>query len=555
MKLEALRFFRHFGRMRQIATVLINYGFADLVDRLGLGQYLQWGRRLLFRRREPLPPVTRAARVRMVFEELGATFIKFGQVLSTRPDLLPEDVIAELAKLQEHVAPFSAELARREIEQQLGAPIDQLFSEFGEEPVASASLAQVHKARLRDGTPVAVKVRRPAVVREIESDLVILFHLATLLERHVEEAEVFDPVGLVGYFARTIRRELNFNREARTIDEFRRLFRNDATLHVPAVHWDYTTEAVLTLEWVEGCRVDDLERLDRWGIDRRQLAARGARLYMRQAFEIGLFHGDPHPGNIRILRDGRICLLDYGMVGVLDEQVRDDLVDLLVAVSRQDAAEMVERVLRLGNPVGPVDRVLLKMDARDFVNTYYGFELRRIDMRALLNDFIGILRSHRIRLPGDLMLLIRALITLEGIGRRLDPGFNLVEHVTPFIEDVLRERYNWENVRKRVVREAGTLLAALRDIPVQSAGILHKLGRDDFRIQLEHRRLDRFIDELDRSSNRIVVGMIISALIVASALLIRSFQIDSSWLMLGSFGLSSVLGVWLVISILRRGGL
>jgi len=508
-----------------------------------------------FRRQlEPERHYTRGQRVRMALESLGATFIKFGQVISTRPDLVPADIIDELVKLREHVRPFSSETAVEILQDELGASIDELFAEFEIEPVAAGSLAQVHRARHRDGTVLAVKIRRPNVVRDIERDLALMTELAILIERHIPEAEIFDPVGLVNQFSRTIQRELNFRREARTIDEFARLFRNDATLCVPKVYDDLTTEAVVTMEFIDGYRVDDVGELKEAGISSGDVAANGARIYMKQAFELGLFHGDPHPGNIRIMQDGSICLLDYGMVGMLDDEIREWLVDLFLAISHKNVAGAVELMRRFARPHHPIDAPLLRADVRDYVENYYGLSLERMNVGNMLTDFVTILSNHGVRCPADLMLLIRALVTLEGVGRQLDPKFNMAAHLAPVVEKVVRERYNPGRLANRLVDESKTLLKMAHDVPLFLGKSLEKLSEDDLRVQLEHRGLDHLITELDRSSNRIVIGLVMSALIVASALIIRTGD-HTLWLSVPIFILSSLLGVWLIYGVFRSGRL
>jgi ubiquinone biosynthesis protein len=549
------RFIRSLGRSREIATVLLNHGFGDLVERLHLRRYLQWGKRVLFRRQlEPEQHYTRGQRVRMALESLGATFIKFGQVISTRPDLVPADIVDELVKLREHVRPFPSETAVKILQDELGAGIDELFAEFEIEPVAAGSLAQVHRARHHDGTVLAVKIRRPNVVRDIERDLALMLELAILIERHIPEAEIFDPVGLVNQFSRTIQRELNFRREARTIDEFARLFRNDATLCVPAVYDELTTEAVVTMEFIDGYRVDHLDKLKEAGISSGDVAANGARIYMKQAFELGLFHGDPHPGNIRIMPDGSICLLDYGMVGMLDDEIREWLVDLFLAIGHKNVANAVELMQRFARPHHTVDAPLLRADVRDFVENYYGLSLERMNVGNMLTDFVTILSNHGIRCPADLMLLIRALVTLEGVGRQLDPTFNMAAHLAPVVEKVVRERYNPGRLANRLVDESKTLLKMAHDVPLFLGKSLEKLSEDDLRVQLEHRGLDHLITELDRSSNRIVIGLVMSSLIVASALIIRT-GVHTLWLSVPIFILSSLLGIWLIYGVFRSGRL
>ncbi len=342
MEPRPIRFLRNLGRMRQIVSVLLAYGFGDLVDRLHLRSYVRLGQRLLRRRSEPVKPLSRAQRARLSLEELGPTFVKFGQGLSTRPDLIPSDFVEELKELRENVPPFSGELAVQLITEAIGGNVGQI-QDISAEPIAAGSLAQVHTAVHNDGTKLAIKILRPGIRTEIETDLDLMHEFATLLHRYVPEFRVIDPVGLVRHFERVIRRELNLIREARTVEEFSRLFRDDATLKVPRVYTDLSSDSVLVMEFVDGIRVDDREELAANGISPRNIAANGARIFLKQAFEFGVFHGDPHPGNLRILPDGSICLLDYGMIGMLDEQTRDLLIDLLMSIAKRRREGRVAR--------------------------------------------------------------------------------------------------------------------------------------------------------------------------------------------------------------------
>lgn len=551
-----LRFLRNLARSREIATVFLNYGFGDLIERLGLRRYLQWGRRLISRKTREVPPeLTTAARIRMALQDLGPTFVKFGQVLSTRPDLIPIELVEELEKLQEDVPPFEAATARELIERELGQPVAELFARFEDEPMAAGSLAQVHRAVRPDGAEIVLKVRRPNVIRELERDLSLMFEVAQLLERHIPEIRVFDPVGLVNHFARTIRREVNFQREARSMDEVRKMFREDERLYVPHVYHDMSTEALLAMEYIDGCRLDDPDEVRAAGLDPHVIAIRGANIFMRQAFEFGMFHGDPHPGNMRLRADGRIALLDYGMIGYLNSDKREQLVDLFLAIVRNNVDRATAVVLEIGNPAQTVEAAMLRADIQDFIETYYGVPLEQLRIGPLLSDFVNILASHGLRCPADLMLLIRAIVTLEGVGRKLDPEFNLAAELAPFVERVVRQRYDPKRIAERAIADIRELYHATHDLPLHLGKTLQKLSEDDLRIHLEHQGLDKLITEFDRSSNRIVIGMITSAILLASAMVIRVTAGGSLWITVPAFVLSSLLGVWLIIGILRSGRL
>jgi len=533
----------------------LNYGFGDLIERTGVRRSIQWGWRLLwFKRAEPRPGLTTWQRIRMALQDLGPTFVKFGQVISTRPDLLPPELIEELSLLQERVRPFPGEVAAESIAEQLGRPVTELYASFESEPMAAGSLGQVHRATAHDGTPLAVKIRRPNVVREVERDLSLLAELAILLEYNVPESQVFDPVGLVNHFARTIRREMNFLREAKNAIEFQRLFRNDATLRVPLVYEELSTEAVLTMEFIDGLRADDPQLLRDRGIDPHAVARNGAQVFMKQAFDIGVFHGDPHPGNLRVLPDGTIALLDFGMVGTLDESKREELVDLLLAIVRHDVRRTVSTVQMLCQPSRPVDQSVLSADIKDFVDGFYGLPLEHIKIGRLLSEFVAMLSNHGLRCPGDLMLLVRAIVTLEGVGRTLDPQFNLASELAPFIERVVKRRYEPRRMMNRAFDDVRSLLSAAHDLPLSTSRVLDKLARDDLKIQFEHRGLDRLITEFDRSSNRVVISVIVASLILSSALVFREGS-SSTWISVPVFVLSGFLGVWLIYGILRSGRL
>lgn len=550
------RFLKNLNRGREVATVLLNYGFGDLLERLGLLPYLKWGRRLISRKNREVPEhLTTPMRIRLALQDLGPTFVKFGQVLSTRADLIPADVIQELARLQEQVPPFSTEAAHQQLEAAFGRPICQLLAHFDDQPLAAGSLAQVHAAISRDGRELAVKIRRPDVVQSVERDIGLMLELAQLLERHVPESRVFDPVGLVNQFTRTIRREMNFRREGRMMQEFARLFRGDSRLYVPVVDAELFSESVLIMERVEGLKIDDLAAIHQCRLDPAQLARNGAGIFLRMAFEMGVFHGDPHPGNIRIRPDGSICLLDYGMIGFLDEARRGLLIDLFVAIARSDVDEAIHVLLHLGQPTQHVQKGLLQADVRDFIDAYYGVPLEQVHVGNLLNDFIRILASHELHCPGDLMVLVRAIVTLEGVGRQLDPGFNLAGVLAPFVEKLIRERYHPRRVMERAIADFRTLLGAAHDVPLHLGKTLKKVSQGDLKVQLEHRGLDRLIGEFDRSSNRVVVALVISSLVVSTALIIRTAAPNSMWIALPIFILSGLLGVWLIWGILRSGRL
>ena len=558
-----VRILLNLNRGREIVQVLVRHGFGDAVRRLHLRRYLNVGRRIFFWRKdpEPGPEKTTAERLRLALEDLGPTFVKFGQVASTRPDVLPSGLIRELVKLRETVPPFPPAESVAAVEAALGKPVAEAFREFDPVPVAAGSLGQVHRAVGKDGSQLAVKVRRPGAKAETERDVSLMFDLASLVERRLPELRVFDPTGLVRHFARTIKREVDFTREAASAGEVARLFGPDhPDLVVPAVREDLTTEAVLTTEWLDGLPADDPHAIRAAGLDPAVIAAKGARVFLRQVFDHGLFHGDPHPGNVRVMPPterhprGRIGLLDFGMVGVLDEEVRDRLVDLLAAVARQDVAAVSRHLQVVGTPMAELDESALRADVREFLATHYNVPLARLRVAAVLGDFLSLLSRHRVRLPGDLMLLVRAAVSVEGTGRRLDPEFNLAAQLAPFARKLVRDRLDPKRLAKRFAGEAHELAGLAAAVPHQLGRTLDKLSRDELRVQLDVAGLDTLVQEVDRVGNRIAISLAMSALILASALLIRSVP-ESFWFAVPIFLLSSLLGLWLVYGVFRSGSL
>jgi len=431
---------RSIRRYRTILGILIKYGFGHIVEQLNIDYYLQLGRKIVTLGSAPkeIERLTQPERLRLALEELGPTFIKLGQLLSTRPDLIPHEYAEEFRRLQDKVPSFALKEVRDQIQLELGYPLEQFFSEFSSVPLAAASIAQVHRARLRSGEEVVVKVMRPGIGKIVDTDLDILMGLAYLIERHIPTGEVFDPIGIVREFRRTISREMDFAREGHTIDRFISNFSEDPTVHVPKVYWDYTGKTVLTMEFVAGIKVSEFNLLSKRGYDLRVIARNGANAFLKQVLIHGLFHGDPHPGNVFILDGNKICMHDYGMVGRVDEEIKYQLVDLLMAVLARDADRVIDLLLYSGELTEEVNTRQLKRDLSELIDDYYEIPLQEINAGKLLIDFVELLTRYRIKFPSDLMLLGKALVTMEGIGRQLDPDFNMIEHLKPFMEKLVR---------------------------------------------------------------------------------------------------------------------
>jgi ubiquinone biosynthesis protein len=554
------RTYRHLNRYRQILTILFKYGFGDLVERLKIDQYIEVGLQMISRkRRERVEKLTRAERVRMAFEELGPTYIKFGQVLSTRPDLIPVDFIEELSKLQDEVPPSPFRAIAAIIQAELGSSHEELFEVFEVTPLASASIGQVHKARFADGEAVAVKVQRPGIRKIIEVDLEIMLHLATLMERHIEELSIQRPVRIVEEFARTLEREIDYTLEATHMERFARNFLDDPTVYIPKVFRDTTTERVLTTELVDGIKVSELDRLEAAGLDRKVICARGANLVLRQVFDHGFFHADPHPGNIFILPNNVVCLLDFGMVGTVDRQTREDFVDLIDTVVHEDEMRATQVLLKLTEYEQEPDLRLLEREFADFIGQHLYKPLKDIEIGKLLHQILDLASRHRLMIPPDLFLMMKALGTIEGIGLMLDPDFDMIAQTAPFIERVKLARYNPQRISEDIFRTAGDLLHFIQKFPRDMLEIARLVRQQKLSLKFEHQSLETMLGTYDQISNRISFSIIIAALIVGSALIVISktppFMYGISLIGIIGFLAAALMGVWLLVAILRKGRL
>ncbi|HVO68350.1 MAG TPA: AarF/ABC1/UbiB kinase family protein [Syntrophales bacterium] len=554
------RTYRNIVRYRQILTVLFKYGFESLIDRLHLGQYLDIGIRLISRKpRERFDVLSRYERLRMAFEELGPTFIKMGQILSTRPDLIPVEFIRELEKLQDNVPPFPFSQVKEIVERELHASLTDTFLHFHESPLAAASIAQVHRAQLKTGEEVIVKVQRPGMRKIIDVDLEILFHLASLAEKYIEELEIYRPTKIVEEFAFTLEKEINFNVEASYVERFSRQFLGNKNVYVPGIFRHMTTEHVLTMEYVEGIKVSDITALDQKGFDRKIIASRGADLMLEQIFMNGFFHADPHPGNVCVLPGNVICYLDFGMMGHVDQQARHNFANILYGYVLRDESKIAAATLKIVEWEDEPDRHALERDIASFMELHLYKPLKEIRIGYLLQEFLGLFIRHRLRLPPDIFLMVKALTEIEGVGLLMDPDFDMAERVEPFIKRLQMEKMQPKRLLGDFIESGSALVQLLKSIPEDMHDILTQVKQGKSRIRFEHRGLENFIFEMDRSSNRIAFSLIIASIIIGSSLIIMTnlgpHLFGFSMLGLVGYTIAGVLGVWLLISIFRSGKL
>lgn len=505
---------RYLGRYREIAQVLVGHGFGALVEQLGLLSLLSLPRRMVLRV-PPTPPLGTAGRLREALVALGPTFVKLGQALSTRPDLLPPDFVHELGKLQDTVPSFPAEVAIAMIEESLGHPIAQLFAHFEQEPLAAASLGQVHAARLHSGEHVVVKVQRPDIAARINTDLAILADLAALAQERLPLGQQYDLVELAWEFSATVRAELDYRREGRNADRFRQLFVNNHAIYIPKIYWAYTEGRVLTSERLYGVKVNDAAALAAAGINRAGLAHNCLQLILVEIFSHGFFHSDPHPGNFFAMPGEVLGVVDYGQVGSLDRPTTQAMLLLLAAMVDRDNAGMIRAIERLGLVQRREVTPQLRRDLERFTEGLVDRPLGEISARETVNELLSLLRRHHIRMPGPLALLLKALVMMEGVGLQLDPNLDVFGIARPYVQQAIIEGLSPVALGDQALRGARDLSEVAIELPYQAAELIQRLNAGDLRIQTEERELRRVAGAMIEATNRIALALVLAAMILA----------------------------------------
>lgn len=499
-------------RYRQIADVLTRHGLGFLAGVTGLGRWVPFHHGLLgHERREE--PYTTPEHVRSALAELGPTFIKLGQLLSTRPDILPAEYVRELSKLQDAAPPVPPPVIRELIQQELGGTPEEAFANFDPDPLASASIGQAHLATLQDGTEVVVKVRRPNVNTVIETDLEILQNLANKASRRWTAAAPYNLPGLASEFAASLRQELDYLREGQNAERFASNFRADPDVHIPRVFWGTTTSRVLTLERIAGIKVNDMEGLARARVDRRALATKAARVAVSMVFEHGFFHADPHPGNLFIEPDGRIGLIDFGMVGEVDDALREQLGTVLAALTAHDADKLASALLDLSVVDRPVERERLRADLVGFVALYQGRRMGEVNIGALVSQLLALLRRHRLQLPQEIALLLRFFLMVEGMGVRLDPDFNLGAFLGPYARRLAMERLSPEAMARRLLTSGRDAAALAVDLPDKVRRLFDLVDASGVVVNLQGKELEPLVGRVERVGDRLVAGIVAAAFI------------------------------------------
>lgn len=496
---------RQMGRLRQVLSVAVRYGFGHVLDRTGLGSLVRL--RAGVTEDEELARRRWEVRIRMALEELGPTFVKLGQLLATRPDLVPLSLIEELRQLQDNVPPFDAAIARALLDEELGPRADSSFAHFDAQPLAAASIAQVHRARLRSGEEVVVKLQRPGLDERLRSDLELLSFVAGWLEEQLPEIRRFKPVMAIDELARSLKLETDFGNELRNIERFRQQVSSDPRIKVPQTWPGLSTRRVLTMEYLDGCKVTDTDTLAAWNVNPVDIAQVGITVVISSIFEHGFFHGDPHPGNFFVLRDGRLGVIDFGMMGSLDRERIDELLTFMAALLLGDAEMLVSLLLDLGLLGDSVDVRRLRSAVAALMGRYHGVDIASVDISAFLADAIEVIVEHEIDLPSDLLLIGKSLSTMEGIARQIHPGFNPLVDLRPlFVRLYLARALDPETYSRKLVRTARDWWSLANALPGEARILLRQARRGELRLEVVDPGQDRAFEGRDRQVNRAILA-------------------------------------------------
>jgi len=536
-------------RSFEIGRILARNGFGSLWSRWGIGTIL--GSIAKHEEGPNAASQTQPERLRITFEELGTTFIKLGQALSTRPDLLPPEYIVELSKLQDHVPEVDFADIESAIQSEFGCEPLGLFQAFERKPLAAGSVAQVHSAVLPGGVPVVVKVRRPGIEQLVEQDLTILGQVARLLHTRAEFAKTLDLEGLVDEFAFTLRNELDFTREGQNAERIAHQFSDDSTLHVPTVYWEQSAHTVLTMEAIHGIKIDDLAALDAAGIDRHKLAKSCAHIALVQVLDNGFFHADPHPGNFFVLPGGQVALIDYGMVGRLDDRLRASLLRLALAVSRRDANRVVEELLALGATHSAVDRAVLIRDVEKLILQYDGLSIGEISIAQIMREVTTTSQRHGLRLPTDLVVLARVFAMDEGMGANLDPEFNLQEYARPYFESFWKKSHSLSAMVGRLRYGAVDLVDLAIDLPETLKRLSGIVERGEVTVTSRVDLPDPLVRKAQQAANRIATSVLAAGLMVGLSVLTLVYRPSGSdgvlyFVLRAALTVGVLIGLWLI---------
>lgn len=553
----------YINRYREIAVQFSKSGLGFIIEEIGLDRVLSLPRRVLLRQQNnDVLEKTYAERIRIFIEEMGTTFIKLGQIASTRADLLPKDLIKELEKLQSHVVPFPAKDARRLIEESLEASIDDIFLIFDDTPVGSASIGQVHRAMLHTGEDVAVKVQRPNIEKTVRTDLEILRHLAVLAESNLEWARQYQVTDMIEEFSDALINELDYTIEARNVERIGKTHKEDDDIKIPEIYWDYSTKNVMVMDYIKGTSINNLVKIDEMNLDRSKIAEKLANAIFKQVFEEGYFHGDPHPGNVSVLDDGTLVFLDFGMVGRLTSELKNNFGSLLISLMRKDSSGVVKAIVKMGVVPGDVSMSDLNREAEIMQDKYYDIPLSQLNFSDAVNDLFGIANKYKIKLPQDFTILAKTLLTLESVVSQLDPDFSIMNVAEPFGKTLLFERYNPKNLVNFQIDEIQQLGSELREVTENVHQFSKGLRNQNIPVEIDikgrshfSKHLDRIINKLSFSIVLLAFSIIMVGLIVGSSILGEGSIIFRIPIIEIAAIFATGMFVWLLYSIFKSGRL
>ncbi|MBI2609400.1 MAG: hypothetical protein HYW47_07385 [Deltaproteobacteria bacterium] len=538
---------RNVGRFRTILSVFAKHGFGEIVERVNLSRFLPFKLR---RKKEDLKKLSVAERLRICFEDLGPTFVKLGQLLSTRPDMIPEDLCNELKKLQDQVPPLEFEKIKPFIEKEFGKPIHEVFSKFKDIPFAAASIAQVHEAELLTGEEVVVKIRRPDIEDRVKTDVQLLHIIAGLLDKYIPEVKPFNPMGQVNEFERSLKQELNFLIEANNMIRIKENMKDVEDVLIPHVYKELTTSHILTQEKIKGIRLSNIKKIkSQKNINTKKLTHTGVQAFYKQVMIDGLFHGDLHAGNLFVIEDSKLGMVDFGIVGHLTKQIRTALTNMFLCLISEDYETLVYEFLDIGSQKGKVNIQALQSDIKALLEPYYGMPLKDFNVGRLLLDLTVCASRHNIQMSQDLMLVSKAIITIEGMGKELDPEFDLLSEMTYFSKEIFKDRYNPAKLGKEMIWLLQDFSGVLRTLPRYLKQIIRKQTSDDFTYRVEIEHLENLMKELSQSHKYQGHMMFASFLVLSSTLLIiyKIGPIFLGFSLCGVFGLGFSLFLALIL--------
>lgn len=552
---------KNLGRLRQIMSVFVKYGFEDIIANSTLRNLVPESLRLKWLRQEkPALQYSRWERIRMAAEELGPTFVKLCQILSNRPDIIPEPLLREFEKLQDRVPPFSSDEAKTIVEMETGMPLEELFEYFTDVPLASASIGQVHRAKLKNGTEVVVKVQRPSVKETVERDLQLLNEIVKRSDRYLKKQGVLNAADIVGVFERSMSKELDYNNEARNISKFRELYKNYENFYIPKVYREFSTDKVMIMEYVSGCKFTDKKQIKEWGLNVKDIVENGLNIYFTQIFEYGIFHADPHPGNVLVRQDGTICLIDFGMVGQLSKKDKHSFAMVFVSMAKEDARSMAVNMKKLAVEDNIKDMRAFEADLQSLIDDYATLSVDEASIAELTTELQKVMLSYQMYMPPGVFLVFRALAILEGIGKIMYPQLKTYDYIKPFGAKIFQEQWSPENVWNEVQYRAEQVSSFVTSFPVEVREILQQVSRGKMHFTIEHQGYGYLLKKLDSLTNRINFTLIISALIIGSSItatvrfpdIYMSTQFGIPYISLAGFWIAAGLFVVLLYATLRR---